>query len=252
MNATMTLLKHAERYRVSGCKSEVWQCFHPRSPDEHPGCHLGALVNLFEMRIPPGCRTRAGERGEAEILTYTHQGAIACRDAAGGSCVLRGGEFKVTSTGSHERHTVTNASRRDWAHVFCISLRPCPGLNDFPHDRQRFTSAQRRNRLLVVASPDGRSGSLRIHQDALIHSSELEPGHHLVHELLPGRSAWLQIICGEATLETATLTSGDVVGVLGEPTVSLTARVHTELLLVDVADSGDPSGRHAVVSALRR
>ena len=82
-------------------------------------------------------------------------------------------------------------------------------------------------------SPDRRKGSLRILQDALVFSSVLDPGHHLIHELLPERSAWLHVICGEATLQDFILTQGDGVGVTIEPSVSLTAQEKTEILLVD-------------------
>jgi redox-sensitive bicupin YhaK (pirin superfamily) len=71
-------------------------------------------------------------------------------------------------------------------------------------------------------------------QDALIYSSILDPGHHPIHELLPGRSAWLHVICGEATLHDIVLTQGDGVGVTMEPLVSLTAQEHTEILLIDL------------------
>jgi redox-sensitive bicupin YhaK (pirin superfamily) len=94
--------------------------------------------------------------------------------------------------------------------------------------------AQRRNALCVVASTDGRKGSLRIHQDALVCSSILDSGNHLVHELVQGRRAWLHIIYGEATLNDIVLTQGDGVGVTNEPSVSLTVQENTELLLVDL------------------
>ena len=65
-------------------------------------------------------------------------------------------------------------------------------------------------------------------------SSVLDPGHHIVHELIPGRSAWLHVICGEATLDDLILARGDGVGVAVERSVSLTAQESTEVLLVDL------------------
>ncbi len=110
------------------------------------------------------------------------------------------GEFQHMRIGRELPRRETNASRTDWAHVFRISLRPADVELHCAHEQKRFTAAERRNMLCVVASADARKGSLRIHQDAIIYSSILDPGHHLVHKLLPGRSAWLHIICGEATL----------------------------------------------------
>jgi redox-sensitive bicupin YhaK (pirin superfamily) len=80
----------------------------------------------------------------------------------------------------------------------------------------------------------GAINRLRIKQDAFIYSSMLDPGHHLVHELLPGRSAWLHVLHGEAVMQEVVLFSGDGVGVTSEPSVSITAKEDTEILLVDL------------------
>jgi len=72
---------------------------------------------------------------------------------------------------------------------------------------KRFSAAERRDGLCVVASPDGRKGSLRIHQDALVYSAMLDPGQHVVHELSPGRKAWLHVVQGEITLGDLVLTT---------------------------------------------
>ena len=114
---------------------------------------------------------------------------------------------------------------------------------DYAHEHKRFTAAQLHNVLCVVAPLDGRKGSLRIHQDALIYSSVLDPGHHIIHELLPGRSAWLHVICGEAILPDIILSQGDGVGITLEPSVSLTAQENTEILLVDSGPAPRLSGR---------
>jgi redox-sensitive bicupin YhaK (pirin superfamily) len=168
------------------------------------------------------------------MVTYLYRGALSQKDSAGNSGVIHAGEFQRMSTGNRIRHKQTNASRSDCAQVFRISLRSSEVGLDCAREQKRFTAAQRRNVLCVVASPDGRNGSLRIHQDALIHSSILDPGHHSVHELLPGRSAWLHIVYGEATLNDIVLTQGDGVGITNEPSVSLTVQENTEVLLVDL------------------
>jgi redox-sensitive bicupin YhaK (pirin superfamily) len=92
------------------------------------------------------------------------------------------------------------------------------------HEQKRFTEAQRHNLLCVVVSPDGRQGSLRIHQDALVCSAILDPGNHLVHELAPDRTVWLHVVCGEATINDLVLTQGDGVGITNERSVSFTVQ----------------------------
>jgi redox-sensitive bicupin YhaK (pirin superfamily) len=148
--------------------------------------------------------------------------------------VVHAGEFQHTTVGRGISHKETNPSLTDWAHVFRIYLHPSQLGLDCVHEQKRFPGAQRHNLLCVVASPDGRKGSLRILQDALVYSSIIDPGHHLIHELLPGRSAWVHVIDGEATLHDIILTQGDGAGVTIEPSVSVTAHENTEMLLVDL------------------
>jgi redox-sensitive bicupin YhaK (pirin superfamily) len=134
------------------------------------------------------------------------------------------------------RHKETNASRTNWAHIYRISLRPSEGESNGAREQMHVAAALRHNVLRIVASPDGRQGSLHTHQDALIYSSLIDPGHHLIHELLPGRNAWLHVICGEAASHDMILTQGDGVGVTDERSVSLTAHEKCEILLVDVGE----------------
>jgi redox-sensitive bicupin YhaK (pirin superfamily) len=106
-------------------------------------------------------------------------------------------------------------------------------------------------------SPDGRKGSLRIHQDALVYSSILDPGHHIFLELGPGRTAWLHIVCGEARLNDIVLTEGDGVGVTKEPSVSFTVREKRVVMLIcrgsrsDVSKSNDSESPMEVWGRLR-
>jgi redox-sensitive bicupin YhaK (pirin superfamily) len=135
------------------------------------------------------------------------------------------------------RHRERNASRTAWAHVFQIWLRPSQAEIEPSHEQKRFSVAERRGVLRVVASPDARRGSLRVHQDALTFSALLDPGQHVVHELSPGRSAWLHLVQGEATLADVVLATGDGAGLTAERAVSLTAQEETEILLFDVGGS---------------
>jgi hypothetical protein len=115
-----------------------------------------------------------------------------------------------------------------------MSLQPWQAHLDGCHEQRSFTVGQRRDALCVVASPDGRKGSLRIHQDALIYSAIFEPGHHLVYDLDTERTVWLHAIYGAATLNGKVLTAGDGIAVSSERAISLTIEQSTEILLVDL------------------
>ena len=237
------LRRASERRHVQHGETDLWLTFYPH---ERPGSFVddfGVLAAFDEMRIAPGGVSMLHPREEAEIVIYIYKGAIAQEDSTGSSGVAHAGEFQRMMIGAGIRHKETNASHMESAHILRISLRPSEAGLGCAHEQKHFSAAQRRNVLCPVASADGRKGSLRILQDAVIYSSVLDPGRHVIHELSPGRSAWLHVIDGEAKLQDVVLTQGDGVGVTTEPSVSLTAQAKTEILLVDLGPTSPWSRR---------
>ncbi|MFC1706954.1 pirin family protein [Planctomycetota bacterium] len=243
----ITLRRDTERRHVQGRENDIWHTFCPENHEDPLSDGIGALVVFNEIRLPPGGSTARQRHDDAEIITYVHKGGLAQEDSTGRSGVIHAGEFQRMSIGGGIRLKETNASQTDWTHIFRTSLLPSAAGLDCAHEQKHFTAAQRHNVLCVVASPDGRKGSLCIHQEALIYSSILDPGRHLVHELLPERSAWLHVVYGVAKLDGAVLFQGDGVGVTLESSVSLTGQENTEILLVDLAgQTSRPFGRGVV------
>ena len=228
------LRRNSDRLHVKRGKQDSWLTFYPQEPPDPSADEFGFLKRFDEIRVPPGGGSASYPAEEAEILTYVYRGAVAQEDSTGSSGVVHAGEFQRMNLGRGIRHKETNASRTEWAHIFRIALRPWEVGLVRPNEQQRFGAAQRHNVLCVVASPDGRKGSLRISQDALICSAVVDAGHHLIHELRPGRNAWLHLIHGEASLQDIVMTQGDGGGLTTERSVSLTAQENAELLLVDV------------------
>ena len=243
----ITLRRADERHHDQLRKQEVWHTFPPDRADALAE-GFGPLENLDEDRLPPGAGMPRHPHRDAEIVTYVREGALAHEDSMGGSGVIHAGEFQRMTAGRGIRHSETNASRTDWAHVFQVRLRPSEPDLEPGHEQKRFSAADRRGGLCVVASPDARRGSLRIHQDALVYSAMLDAGQHVVHELPKGRSAWLHLVQGEVTLGDAVLTTGDGAGVTAEPAVSLTAREETEILLVDLGERMPRSQRNGGIT----
>lgn len=242
----ITLRRADERHHERRRKREVWHTFGPDRAGALDG-GFGALEILDEDRLPPGADVPRHPRRDAEIVTYVREGALAHEDSLGRSGVIHAGEFRRMSAGRGIRHGETNASRTDWAHVFQIWLRPSEAELEPSHEQKRFSAADRRGGLCVVASPDARRGSLRVHQDALVYSAMLHAGQHVIHELSQGRRAWLHLVQGEATLGDTVLTTGDGAGVAAEPAVSLTAREETEILLVDLGARMPGSSKKRVI-----
>jgi redox-sensitive bicupin YhaK (pirin superfamily) len=230
----ITVRRAKERNHDCLRKQEVWHTFRPQDRADPLADGFGTLEILNEYRLPPSAGALRHLRHDAEILTYVRDGALAYEDSMGRSGVIRAGELWRMTAGRGIRHSETNASRTDWAHVFQIWLRPSEAGLEPNHEQKRFSAAERRGLLCVVASPDAQRGSLRLHGNALMYSTMLDPGQHMFHELSQGRSAWLHLVQGEVTLGDVVLTTGDGAGVTAERVVSLTAREETELLLLDL------------------
>jgi redox-sensitive bicupin YhaK (pirin superfamily) len=233
----VTVRRASERHHQRTSKQNAWFTFGPQDRvdrAEPGGDDFGSLEQLNDISIAPGTSAPRNARRDVEIVTYVYQGVLAYEDSLGHSGVLQAGEFHRVTSGRSLRHSKMNASRTDWAHFYQLWLYPSETELDSEHVQKRFTAAERRGGLCVVASPDARRGSLRIHEDALVCSALLDPGQHVVRELSRGRSAWVHVLQGEIRLGDAVLTSGDGAGITDEHAVSLTAREKSEILLVDV------------------
>ncbi len=206
----VTLRRAQERHQDRRRKQLVWHTFDPEDRADALADGFGILEILNEDRLPPGAGVPRHPHRDAEIITYVHEGSLTHEDSMGRSGVILAGEFQQMTAGRGIRHSEANTSRT------------------------QFCAAERRGTFCVVASPDGRRGSLRIHQDALLYSAMLDTGQHVLYELAPGRCAWLHLVEGEVMLGDVVLTAGDGVGVAGERVVSLTALEQTELLLLDL------------------
>ena len=232
----ITVRRATERFHDKGTRQEKWLTFDPQNRADPLADGFGFLEILKEVRLAPGAGVPRNARQEAEILTYVHEGVLAYEDSIGHSGVVQAGEFQRVTSGRGFRHSKMNASRSDWAHFFQLWLHPSEAELEPGHEQKRFSAAERRNRLCVVASLDARRGSLRIRQDVLVYSALLDPGQHVVHELSPGRSAWLHVVHGEVTLGELVLTVGDGAGVTAERAVSFTAAEASEILLVNLGE----------------
>jgi len=231
----IVLRRGSERLCVRHRKQEVWRTFDPLNRADPLADGFGALSALDEIHLSPSAGVTPRPDQQAEVVTYVLEGALAQEDSTGRSEVIRVDEFQRITTG-RVRHSERNASQGAAARLFRLSLHPAVAELDCTREHKLFPVAERRGVLRVVASPDGRRGSLRLHQDALVCSSILDPGQHLIHELKPGHSVWLHFVHGEAAVGGHILFGGDGAGVTDEPAVSLTARERSEILLIDLAD----------------
>lgn len=192
-----------------------------------------ALRVMNEDFVAPGEGFGMHGHRDMEIVTLMLEGQIAHRDSLGNTEVLSPGELQRMSAGTGIRHSEFNPSSTTPAHLYQIWLFPeREGLTPSYEQKKIDFGA---NAWRLAASRDARDGALRIHQDAEIHLARLESGNLLEYQLKPGRSAWLQVLRGDVSLEGNELSAGDGAGVSEIKNLKLTATANSELLLFDLA-----------------
>jgi len=194
-----------------------------------------SLRVINEDRVTP--RTGFPKHGhrDMEIITYVLEGELQHRDSMGNGSVIRPGEVQRMTAGSGVTHSEANSSETDAVHLLQIWILPnAPGLTP-GYEQKTFTDPEKRGRLRLVASGDGRDGSVTINQDASIYATVLEPGSEVVHPLGTNRNAWIQVARGAISVNGHDLNQGDGAAISAESAITIGAREQAEVLLFDLA-----------------
>lgn len=200
--------------------------------------HMGfrALRVINEDRVAPGAGFETHGHRDMEIISYVLDGALAHRDSLGSGSVIRPGDVQRMTAGTGIRHSEFNASKSEPVRFLQIWILPerqglAPG-----YEQKTFPASEKRGRLRLVASRDGREGSVTLHQAVDLYAALSEPGTALSHRLAPGRHAWLQVARGAVTLNGEPLRQGDGAAVSGETELTIAAAEEdSEILLFDLA-----------------
>jgi len=201
---------------------------------------FGSLRVINEDWVQPGQGFPMHGHRDMEIVTYVLSGELEHRDSMGHGAVLRPGELQHMTAGSGILHSEFNPSPSEPVHLYQIWLHPAQRGLKPSYDQKAFPAEGRRNQWQLVASPDGRAGSLAIQQDAELLLAELQPGMRLERPIPSGRKAWLQVLRGELHADGETLRAGDALALTDEPHLALAAAESAspaEVLLFDMGGS---------------
>src|SRR3981081_624482 len=195
---------------------------------------FGPLRVINEDRVSPGQGFGPPGPKDGEIISSVLEGALEHKDSIGTGSVIRPGDVQVMSAGTGIRHSEFNHSKKDPVHFLQIWVMPDrQGLKP-RYDQKNFPDSEKRGHLRLVGSPDGRDGSIVIHQDARIYASLLRRGDKVAHTLAPGRKGWVQVIRGTVALNGETLRAGDGAAAKDESALTVAALDDAEILLFDL------------------
>lgn len=200
----------------------------------HDPRHMGfrALRVLNEDWIAPASGFGAHPHRDMEILTYPIAGTLEHGDDQGTRSCLVPGRIQLMTAGTGIVHSEVNPSATEPLHLLQIWLLP-DRAGHVPRYQEREIDPSAAP-MHTLVTPDGRDGTLQIHQDASIHRLLLQPGESLEYGLRPGRHAWLQLVRGNLSLNGLALATGDGGAVSDEAVLQLAATNETEALLFDL------------------
>jgi redox-sensitive bicupin YhaK (pirin superfamily) len=199
---------------------------------EHMG--FGPLRVINEDRVAPGGGFPTHPHRDMEIVSYVVDGALAHRDSLGTGSVIRPGDLQRMSAGTGIRHSEFNASNKDPVHFLQIWIIPeRDGLTP-SYEQRTFALEEKRGRLRLIGSRDGRSDSVTIHQDVDLFVSSLAPGEGVAHDLETGRIAWLQVVRGAVGVHGVELAAGDGAAISTAGPLRIAAHEDSDVLLFDM------------------
>ena len=196
---------------------------------------FGPLRVLNEDRVAPGGGFGTHPHRDMEIVTYVLEGALEHRDSMGNGSVIKPGDIQYMSAGTGVTHSEFNASKTEPVHLYQIWMFPeNQGLKP-AYDQKNFTEAEKRGKLRLLASPDGRDGAVKIRQDNELYATVLSAGESVKHDLKPERHAYVQVARGSVKLNGKELAEGDGAAISAEKSLELTGVNDAEVLLFDLA-----------------
>lgn len=202
----------------------------------HDPAHMGysVLRVINDDVIAPGAGFPMHAHQDMEVVTYVLEGALEHRDSLGNGDVIRPGDVQRMSAGTGIRHSEFNPSQTEPARLLQIWLLPQKTGVTPSYEQTRFDPAQLQGQFRVVASPDGRDGSVHINQDTTLYAAKLNQGETARLALAPGRRAYLQVAQGEVELKGSVMRRGDGAEISQETEIVLTGIHAAEVLVFDL------------------
>ena len=204
--------------------------------DYYDPAHMGfrALRVINEDRVSPGQGFGTHSHRDMEIISYVLEGELQHKDSLGTGAIVRPGEVQRMSAGTGVRHSEFNPSKDQPLHFLQIWIEPASHGTPPSYEQKAFAESERRGRLRLVASRDGREGSVTVNQDVQLLAGLLDPGQKTRYDLPPDRQAWLHVARGAVDVEGTRLKTGDAAAISQPGPIEISGQDAAEILLFDL------------------
>lgn len=195
---------------------------------------FGPLRVINEDRVQPGEGFGTHSHRDMEIISWVLEGALAHKDSLGNGSAIQPGDVQRLSAGTGITHSEFNHSSDELVHFLQIWIQPERRGLPPSYEERSFSQADMRDRLCLIASRDGREGSVVIHQDLDLYATRLGEGSEVAHRTRPERKLWVQVARGSLAVDDQRLEAGDGLAVVQEEGVVLRGITSAEALLFDM------------------
>jgi redox-sensitive bicupin YhaK (pirin superfamily) len=202
-----------------------------QDPD-HMG--FGPLRVINEDRIAPGTGFGTHSHRDMEILSWVMAGELAHRDSMGNGSAIVPGDLQRMSAGRGVQHSEFNHAQDETTHFLQIWIEPSILGSEPGYEQRHYPDSQRRGRLQVIASADGREGSVTVQQDVVLLAGLFDGLESTQYNLSPGRRAYVHLARGSLTVNGQRLDAGDALKLVDESAVTLSLGVGAEVLVFDL------------------
>ncbi len=201
--------------------------------DQHMGFRTLRVIN--DDRVRPGAGFGTHGHRDMEILSYVLEGALEHKDSSGGGGVIRPGEIQFMRAGTGVTHSEYNHSKVEPVHFLQIWIVPdARGLKP-AYGQLAFDREAARRSFVLLASKDGRDGSIQVHQDVDLWVTLVETGERRELAVRPDRQAWVHVARGSVSVNGTVLREGDGAAVSAEEKLTFIGEREAELLVFDLA-----------------
>ena len=172
---------------------------------------------------------------DMEIITYILEGALQHEDSMGNGSIIRPGDVQRMTAGTGVRHSEKNPSPNESVHLLQIWILPDTMGLEPGYEQKAFAEDERRAQLRLIASNDGRDGSVTVHQDVSVFASILGADETVKYDMDQTRYGWIQVARGAINVNGQRAGQGDGAVVMGESSLEIAAEESAEILLFDLA-----------------
>ena len=196
---------------------------------------FGPLRVINEDRIAKGGGFGTHGHKDMEIISYVLDGALAHKDNMGNGSTIRPGDVQRMSAGTGVMHSEFNASDKGETHFLQIWVIPGKNSTAPGYEEKHFSAEQKRGRLRLIGSENGREGSVVVQQDIALHAGLFNGAENAQLSVAPGRLVYVHAARGSVTVSGVALASGDALMMEDETLIDIASGNNAEILVFDMA-----------------